>query len=67
VTKPIDPKQLFDVLGKWISVTAEPEQGSAPQPRTPSSSETPSLPGFDVADALNRLGGKRAALQKAPG
>jgi len=66
VTKPIDPKQLFDVLGKWVTVTAEPEEGAAPQPpaQTPSAAEILSLPGFDVADALDRLRGNERLYRK---
>jgi CheY-like chemotaxis protein len=66
VTKPIDTKQLFDVLGKWVSVAAEPIEGAAPEPRAqaPATAEMPSLPGFDPVDALQRLGGNERLYRK---
>jgi signal transduction histidine kinase/DNA-binding response OmpR family regulator/HPt (histidine-containing phosphotransfer) domain-containing protein len=66
VTKPIDTKQLFDVLGKWVSVAAEPIEGAAPEPRAqaPATAEMPSLPGFDPVDALKRLGGNERLYRK---
>ncbi|MGD8498387.1 MAG: response regulator, partial [Chromatiales bacterium] len=57
VTKPIDPKQLFDILGKWVKVEAQqgPSERVAAEPRTETA--LPTLPGFDTATALARLGG----------
>ncbi len=68
VTKPIDPKQLFHVLSKWVSVAAEPQEGTASQPQVETTSaEPPSLDGFDVADALDRLRGNERLYRKLLG
>ncbi len=69
VTKPIDPKQLFDVLGKWVSISPEREQGAVPQAPDlpPSEAETPALPGFEPAEALKRLGGNERLYKKLLG
>jgi CheY-like chemotaxis protein len=67
VSKPIDPKHLFDVLGKWVSIVAEPIEGAAPDEasvQTPSMAETLSVPSFDLADAMNRLGGNERLYRK---
>ncbi len=69
VTKPIDPKQLFEVLGKWVSAPASQDastQDAATQrvDKPSAEAEALSLPGFDVAAALNRLGGNERLYKK---
>ena len=74
VTKPIDPDQLFTALQKWI----QPKEEPAPIGQTDLSSlettpadtasreqELPdSLPGFDLAEGLNRLQGNQKLYRK---
>ncbi len=69
VTKPIDPKQLFDVLGKWVSVEPQRERGAtSPSPDPPlQAAEIPVLPGFDQEEALKRLGGNARLYRKLLG
>jgi HPt (histidine-containing phosphotransfer) domain-containing protein len=64
VTKPIDPKQLFEALGKWVSARAPqvaPEESIGESPEIP---RALSLPGFDVPSALRRLGGNEQLFRK---
>ncbi len=69
VTKPIDPKQLFEVLGKWVSVKPQRVPNAATQSpdRPPPAAETPVLPGFDREEALKRLGGNARLYRKLLG
>jgi CheY-like chemotaxis protein len=70
VTKPIDPDQLFATLQKWI----QPVDDRAPIQQAPDSAvEAPagekatlpdSLPGFDLAEGLNRLQGNQKLYRK---
>jgi len=66
VTKPIDPDQLFATLQKWI----QPTDKHAPirQAATETVSQKPelpdSLPGFDLAEGLNRLQGNQKLYRK---
>ncbi|MFC1849499.1 PAS domain S-box protein [candidate division CSSED10-310 bacterium] len=59
VTKPIEQKQLFLVLRKWlperepVSTVQPPKDTDTP----PSSLSLPDLPGIDVADGMQRLAG----------
>ena len=70
VAKPIDPRQLFEVLGRWISPDTLPATASAPEtepgPQLAAAADEPAfeLPGFDVPAALARLGGNRALYRK---
>ena len=67
VGKPIDPKQLFNVLGKWVTATVAPEVGDTTQEFTVPQAEleidtgrvTLDLPGFAVQEALDRLQGNQ--------
>ncbi|MBW2516940.1 MAG: response regulator [Deltaproteobacteria bacterium] len=74
VTKPIDPDQLFGELQKWIGSPQErakdtPADISAPEPSAgvskPESQELPeTLPGFELAEGLNRLQGNQTLYRK---
>jgi CheY-like chemotaxis protein len=77
VTKPIDPDQLFSTLQKWIQPADKPtparkaEVADAKETVTPAPSEVPeksglpdSLPGFDLAEGLNRLQGNQKLYRK---
>ncbi len=69
VTKPIDPKQLFAVLGKWVEVSEDPraDTGPPPSPEKPAAAGHSSLEGFDVEDALDRLRGNKLLYKKLLG
>jgi HPt (histidine-containing phosphotransfer) domain-containing protein len=70
VTKPIDPDQLFATLQKWI----QPKDDRTPIQQAPAAAaEAPavekatlpdSLPGFDLAEGLNRLRGNQKLYRK---
>jgi two-component system sensor histidine kinase/response regulator len=70
VTKPIDPDQLFATLQKWI----QPADDRAPTQQAPDyAAEAPagekaalpdSLPGFDLAEGLDRLQGNQKLYRK---
>ncbi|MEJ2728721.1 MAG: PAS domain S-box protein [Deltaproteobacteria bacterium] len=70
VTKPIDPDQLFATLQKWI----RPADDRVPIQQAPASAaEAPAvekatlpdfLPGFDLAEGLNRLQGNQKLYRK---
>ncbi len=67
VSKPIDVKQLFEVLGKWASASASREE--APSVETEettneSTDELNELVGFDVEKGLTRLAGNRKLYVK---
>jgi CheY-like chemotaxis protein len=75
VTKPIDTRELFAVLSKWIPARSRPENlpaGESPSaPITLSSrpgagdDELPdNLPGFDLTAGLKRLQGNRRLYRK---
>ncbi len=68
ITKPIDPEQLFGTLARWIGrkeaqrpAEAAPAAVTArgPEPMLPDE-----LPGFDLAEGLQRLMGNRALYRK---
>jgi HPt (histidine-containing phosphotransfer) domain-containing protein len=77
VTKPIDPDQLFSTLQKWIQPTdkrtptrkVEVSAKNEPVPQPPSEireePELPdSLPGFNLAEGLDRLQGNQKLYRK---
>jgi PAS domain S-box-containing protein len=77
VTKPIDPQQLFSTLQKWIpptdkraltqkaEVSAAKEAVTKPPPDVRAALELPdSLPGFDLAEGLQRLQGNQKLYRK---
>jgi len=73
VAKPIDPRQLFEVLARWISPRAAPAEGAtpadapavhAPSAPGPAQAAVLDLPGFEVRTALARLGGNVALYEK---
>jgi CheY-like chemotaxis protein len=66
LTKPIELKQLFEVLGRWVSVDPGRAQGEASPSPDPSPTEAalPILPGFDHEEALKRLGGNARLYRK---
>jgi HPt (histidine-containing phosphotransfer) domain-containing protein len=75
VAKPIDPDQLFGVLGKWIVVSEYPEpeppvggdgadfEGPGQGPAVPSQ-ELPPLAGIDVEEGLRHVGENRVLYRK---
>ena len=74
VTKPIDPDQLFGELQKWI-VSSEQRTKDAPEdvaaPATAAGESSPetlelpgTLPGFELAEGLNRLQGNQKLYRK---
>jgi CheY-like chemotaxis protein len=77
VTKPIDPEQLFSTLQKWIQptdkrdltqkaeVSAAKEAVAMAPPDAGAELELPdSLPGFDLAEGLQRLQGNQKLYRK---
>ena len=73
IAKPIDVKELFEVLGKWIDVPKERrvEAGSsvsdaASEPGTAEAAtvEIPELDGIDGVASLDRMGGNRQLYLK---
>ncbi|UCD78176.1 MAG: response regulator, partial [Desulfobacterales bacterium] len=74
VTKPIDPDQLFAALQKWIKPDKKRARDrkqevfiehSAADQTIPEDDQLPrDLPGFDLADGLNRLQGNRKLYRK---
>ena len=74
ITKPIDPDQLFATLQKWIQPRENrvevphpevPVEPSVEDKVVPADDELPeSLPGFDLADGLNRLQGNKRLYHK---
>jgi CheY-like chemotaxis protein len=58
VTKPIEPKKLFETLSRWFRASKTPKPAFSPVAQ-----EDPpaiSLPGISTNDALKRLGGNTA-------
>ncbi|MBW2303986.1 MAG: response regulator [Deltaproteobacteria bacterium] len=65
ITKPIDTRQLFDILARWTRGLAGPGEGSHPSEEVPVCADIPKfLPGIDIESALKRLGGNRRLLKK---
>jgi CheY-like chemotaxis protein/HPt (histidine-containing phosphotransfer) domain-containing protein len=70
VTKPIDPDQLFATLQKWIQPTGDRapiQQAPASAPEAPAVEKATlpdSLPGFDLAEGLDRLQGNQKLYRK---
>lgn len=57
VAKPIDIKELFDVLGNWIEVPEERRKDFAPRIETAElDTKLPPLPGIDTTTGLARVG-----------
>ncbi|HED16048.1 MAG TPA: response regulator [Gammaproteobacteria bacterium] len=57
VVKPIDIKELFVVLGKWVKVPEQQRQDFVPQSQTARPEVTlPELPGIDTKTGLARVG-----------
>ena len=67
VSKPIDVKQLFDALGKWVSASTKREDVTAvvPEESTDEGADAlGGLVGFDVEEGLSRLAGNRKLYVK---
>ena len=74
VTKPIDPDRLFGELQKWIGSSQgrakdTPTDIAPPDPSTAVSTPDPqplpdTLPGFELAEGLNRLQGNQTLYRK---
>jgi len=57
VAKPIDIKELFAVMGKWINVPEARRQDFQPKTESTEQQQTlPSLPGIDTTTGLARVG-----------
>ena len=71
VSKPIDSKQLFSALNRWIKpgkrppspATALASAGASPSP----DDSIPDLPGIDVANGLNIIGGNKQLYRRLLG
>ena len=60
VSKPVDPQELFETLGKWVQPAREsPSTPTASKPRAPAGDTLRPLPGFNIEEGLQRLRGKR--------
>jgi len=74
VAKPIDVKDLFEVLGRWIDVpekrrigkdlAAKSSSTDAFEESTVAAAEIPKLEGIDTKDGLKRMGGNKALYLK---
>ena len=62
LSKPINPETLVATLLRWVVPRAR--QGARPMTATDSPPLLPALPGFDLAAALQQLGGKDSLLHK---
>ncbi len=65
VSKPIAPAQVLAVLAKWVApdrLRRAPVAAAAAMPFQPASGLAASLPGFDLDEALARLGADRDRL-----
>ena len=64
IGKPIEVKQLFTTLARWV--TPRHPEGNAPSPdgQTLRDDTLPAIVGLDLALALRRLGGNRALLRR---
>ncbi len=62
VTKPIDTKQIFAVMARWLKDRIAAGGGREIAPPRPEARPTtlPDLPGIDTRQALQRLGGNEA-------
>ncbi|MBF0455426.1 MAG: response regulator [Magnetococcales bacterium] len=62
IAKPIDKRQLFDVLLKWLSGKSKQRERSLPLPKEPSQAPPlpPTLKGVDLEAGLVRLMGNQA-------
>ena len=68
VTKPVDPQRLFGVLNDWLSRTAPRAAAQvaapAPPPQVDAGGTVDAPPGFETAEALQRMRGDRALYDK---
>ena len=72
IAKPIDPKKLFDALAEWIAPTAGTVEEarsptieeSAPKPSAATPEVLPKLPGFEVQEGVDRVGGNISAYRR---
>ncbi len=69
VGKPIDVKELYEVLGRWVRVpeaqqSSEPQTSAGAQAATQEQSSLAALPGVDTQSGLARVGGKLTVYRK---
>jgi CheY-like chemotaxis protein len=74
ITKPIDPAQLFGTLSKWVrpvervprpvEAASAPEGTQGKEPAPPGKTLPDAMPGFDLAEGLQRLMGNRVLYRK---
>ena len=62
VAKPIDVKNLFEVLSKYVRPIEKEEQENRPAPKE--NHEWPEVPGIDFKEGLYRVGGKSELYRK---
>jgi two-component system sensor histidine kinase/response regulator len=59
ITKPIDPRVMFQTLTRWVKASPGAARPVTAAPAAPQAAEAvPAIDGVDVQDALQRLGGR---------
>jgi two-component system sensor histidine kinase/response regulator len=70
ISKPIDPGNLFETVGKFFTPAAQASPPAAvatgipPVASPPTGTDCPTLPGLDTADGLSRVAGNRQLYVK---
>ncbi|AZZ92211.1 response regulator [Hahella sp. KA22] len=65
IVKPFAAEELFETLGHWLrSKTAAPLMQAPPAAAPAGCHDIPSLPGLNITEALQRLGGRWPLLQR---
>jgi CheY-like chemotaxis protein len=67
ISKPIDPNNLFETVGRYYKPSAQPtppSPGPEPQPIKDPTEEIPSIDGLDTKDGLTRVAGNRKLYLK---
>ncbi|OSM00274.1 putative multi-sensor hybrid histidine kinase [Magnetofaba australis IT-1] len=66
VAKPINPQDLFEALARWVAPTGAADEETEPAGAQIGNGDDalPELPGFDVQNAVLRVGGNPATYRK---
>ncbi len=66
VAKPIDVRELFETLGRWVRATspAPPVPATTPSAEAADEGAFPAIDGIDVADGLARMGGNARTYRR---